>query len=470
MVMGVCRRVLGNHEAAEDAFQATFLVLARKAGSIVRREQLANWLYGVALRAAREARGRTLRQKSREKRYSAMLPAEMPDPSILSEIRAVLDDELARLPERYRAAIVLCELEGLSRRQAAVKLGITEGTLSSRLARAKIQLRDRLTRRGLALSSVALGSVFAREAATAVVRPALVESTIQLATLLSSGSSLAGIVSIPVATLTEGVLKAMLFAKVKSALLGITTVAVLTTGVGVLAQQSGPGQSADDRLKAVEHKLDRLLEALGGSSRQSATPTGSTPTLAQPVPPQPPSAPPPQSASSASLPTPAAAPSAPTPSAPVPPPPPASPNPVVAAAAPRTQPRESADAARSLGQRQSLAGRVQSLEQRLADFERRLAAIERRLKEKPDETAVSELTPLSRDSVLPPLTPQPPDAGSTPVPGSPPAEVAEASPSSTSTDSAHSVGVTSPSAPRPAQNSTQPPSPPTGEPPSEGPR
>jgi RNA polymerase sigma factor (sigma-70 family) len=276
MVLGVCQRVLLNRESAEDAFQATFLVLARKAASIARGEQLANWLYGVALRAALDARSRIARQKACEKRYRSMVPAEMPDPCVSGELRAALDEELARLPERYRAAIVLCELEGLSRREAAARLGIAEGTLSSRLARAKLQLKDRLTRRGFTLSSAELGTFLAHEARAVAVPTALVDSTIGLATLVSSGSSLTGIVSTSVATLTEGVLKAMLLTKVKSALLGFATLAVITTGVGVLAQ-TGPGggassSSPDDRLKAVERKLDKLLEVLGGSSRANPQP------------------------------------------------------------------------------------------------------------------------------------------------------------------------------------------------------
>ena len=139
MVLGVCRRVLGNRHAAEDAFQATFLVLARKATAIAKREQLASWLHGVARRAALDARRRAARQHAKEKRLSIMSPADGMDEIQKSELRSILDDELSRLPDRHRAAIVLCELEGLSRREAACRLGVSEGTLSSRLARAKIQ-------------------------------------------------------------------------------------------------------------------------------------------------------------------------------------------------------------------------------------------------------------------------------------------------------------------------------------------
>ena len=126
MVLGVCRRVLGNRHSAEDAFQATFLVLARKAPAIARREQLASWLHGVARRAALDARARAARQLAREKRLGIISPVERMDESHNRELRSVLDEELAGLPERPRAAIVLCELEGLSRRDPAGRLGVSE--------------------------------------------------------------------------------------------------------------------------------------------------------------------------------------------------------------------------------------------------------------------------------------------------------------------------------------------------------
>ncbi|MGO9463237.1 MAG: RNA polymerase sigma factor [Isosphaeraceae bacterium] len=405
MVLGVCQRVLGNREAAEDAFQATFLVLARKAASIARREQLASWLYGVALRAALDSRGRASRQKAREKRYGAMRPVEIPDPFVSNEVRVVLDEELARLPERSRAAIVLCELEGLSRRQAAAQLGISEGTLSSRLARAKIQLKHRLTRRGLALSAIALGSCLAQDALAVVVPPTLVESTIQLATLVSTGTSLAGIVSTPVATLTQGVLKAMLFAKVKSVFLGIATLALITTGMGVLAQ-TGPGTRPapdDDRLKAVEQKLDKLLEVLGRSNRPGPTPAAMPPTSSAAAPAEAPVAntpPVPVTPPLDTVPPLAVISRAPTPrgSTPNPSPPEAAPDPRFATSPSRrigrgrTFPRSIPD------QPQSLAERLQSVEHRLDDFERRLGALERRLQQVPGSASVSGLSPARAGS------------------------------------------------------------------------
>ena len=362
MVLGVCRRVLANRDEAEDAFQATFLVLARKAAAIARREQLASWLHGVARRAALDARARATRQKAREKRLGAMLPAEQPDQTLASELRAVLDEELARLPERHRTAILLCELEGLSRREAAARLGISEGTLSSRLARAKSRLRDRLTRRGFALSAAALASVLSQDAHAVILPPLLVDSTIRVATLVAAGSSLAGVVSTSVVTLTEGVLKAMLLAKLKFAVLGVVTMAVVSASVGVLAQD-GPDRASDnDRLKAVERKIDKLLEVMGGSSRRNAPPD---------APPSPDSIP--RAAVPAPPPTPALAPLAPPPS--VTAAPPVAPS-VDIAAVPRwgrnayPVPEPSP---------KNIAGRVDLLERRLSELERRFGDLERRV-------------------------------------------------------------------------------------------
>jgi RNA polymerase sigma factor (sigma-70 family) len=269
MVLGVCRRVLGDRHEAEDAFQATFLILTRKASSIARRERLAGWLFGVACRTALGARERATRRKAREQQLHAGTGSQVEpaggDEADLRELRAILDEELARLPERYRGALVLCELEGLPRRAAAQRLGVPEGTLASRLARAKDALRRRLVRRGLALSVVALDAGLAREAAarTLVVSFSLVDSTIRAATRLAAGAGLAEVTSTSVASLTQGALKAMLLAKSKGIMLGLATAAVITTGVGVLAQ---PSPAPDgDRLSVLERKLDRILEALDGS-------------------------------------------------------------------------------------------------------------------------------------------------------------------------------------------------------------
>src|SRR5690348_7166938 len=133
MVLGVCRRVLGSPHDAEDAFQATFLVLVRRAASVVPRELVGNWLYGVAYRTALEARRTAARRQAREKQVN-----DMPQPAAESEqlwhdLQPLLDEELARLPDRYRSAVVLCDLQGRTRKEAAQQLGVPEGTVSGRL-------------------------------------------------------------------------------------------------------------------------------------------------------------------------------------------------------------------------------------------------------------------------------------------------------------------------------------------------
>ena len=148
MVLGVCRRILRNHHDAEDAFQATFLVLARKAASIVPRPMLANWLYGVACRTALKAGAMLGRRRTRERQVIAM-PEPAAHPELFNQLEPILDQELSRLADKYRAAVVLCDLEGKSRKEAARALGIVEGTLSSRLTKARRLLAKRLARQGI---------------------------------------------------------------------------------------------------------------------------------------------------------------------------------------------------------------------------------------------------------------------------------------------------------------------------------
>ena len=189
MVFGVCRRILGNVDEAEDAYQATFLVLALKAGRITRRESLANWLYGVALRTAKDARARAKRRDSLQQRLFALRVLHPPGEGPVEDLRAVLDEELDRLPTRLRVPLLLCELESMPRQDAAHRLGIPEGTLSSRLARGKAILRERLVRRGVGLSVSVLATELSREARAFVVPHTLVETTIRAATLVAAGRS-----------------------------------------------------------------------------------------------------------------------------------------------------------------------------------------------------------------------------------------------------------------------------------------
>src|SRR5262245_61034029 len=231
MVWGVCRRMLRNHHDAEDAFQATFLVLVRKAGSVRQRELVGNWLYGVAHQTARKARATTGKRRRREMQVMALPEVQAPEQASAPELEPFLDQELSRLPDKYRVAIVLCDLEGKTRKEAARQLGLPEGTLAGRLTRGRALLAKRLARRGLAVSGGALAA-FSQEAATAGVPISVVASTIKAASLFAAGRAAAtGAISVQVAALTEGVLKAMLLAKLRIPLTLVLALALAGTGV-----------------------------------------------------------------------------------------------------------------------------------------------------------------------------------------------------------------------------------------------
>src|SRR5438309_6191982 len=232
MVMGVCRRILHNAHDAEDAFQATFLVLVRKAASIIPRAMVASWLYGVAYRTALGARTANARRRAKEKE---MPRREALDQDIWSKLRPLLDHELSHLPDKYRLPIVLCDLEGKSRKDAARQLGWLEGTLSGRLARARVLLARRLSARGLALSGGALASSLSSSTALASVPAPLVMSTVKAATLLADGSVMAaGVVPAKVAILVHGVLRAMMMTKIKIVTVWLLAVGVLGGSVGLV--------------------------------------------------------------------------------------------------------------------------------------------------------------------------------------------------------------------------------------------
>src|SRR5260370_39202143 len=148
MVLAVCRRVLRNHHDAEDAFQVTFLVLVRKAAAIASRELLANWLYGVAYHTALKSKAMISKRRAREKQVTAMPESEETQRDLWDDLQPLLDQELSRLPDKYRVPIVLCDLQGKTRKEAARQLGYPEGTVAGRLARARRMLAKRLTQRG----------------------------------------------------------------------------------------------------------------------------------------------------------------------------------------------------------------------------------------------------------------------------------------------------------------------------------
>jgi RNA polymerase sigma factor (sigma-70 family) len=219
MVLGVCRRVLRNAHDAEDAFQATFLVLSRRAGSIRSKQVVASWLYGVAYRTARKARAMNAKRRAKERQAGATPRSESTADGAQEELLAQLDYELSRLPEKYRVPVVLCELEGKHRKEAARLLGVPEGTLSWRLAQAKKRLARRLSLYG----SVAVAALLAEEAASACLTPTLRASTVKA--VLTVGK-----VPAEVLALTEGVMKAMLLTKLK--ITACFAMLMLLAGVG----------------------------------------------------------------------------------------------------------------------------------------------------------------------------------------------------------------------------------------------
>jgi RNA polymerase sigma factor (sigma-70 family) len=243
MVWGVCRRVLGDHHAAEDAFQATFLVFVRKASRIASGAVVASWLHAVARRTALKARALSARRKIRERQVDPMPEPVRAEQEPGHEWHDVLDDELNRLPAKYRAVVVLCDLEGATRGEAARQLGCPEGTVAGRLARARQLLAGRLARRGVVVSSGALAAVTAPRPASALVP--LLDSTITAAGLMAAGRIPE--VSATVALITERVERAMLMTKIKGAVAVLALVLVVTVGLALRPTPAAgqPGASPD---------------------------------------------------------------------------------------------------------------------------------------------------------------------------------------------------------------------------------
>ncbi len=241
MVRGVCRRVLRNLDDADDAFQAAFLVLLRKASNLAMREVIGDWLHGVAYRTALKARTAAARRRLKEKQ--ALRQEAIFDTETSSEWLPLLDEEIGRLPQKYRLPVVLCELEGRTRKEAALALGWPEGTLSGRLSRARAMLARRLTRRGVTLSAAALTAGMASEASARL--PLSLVGPICKAAMESAAGSASGSVPAHVAALTEGVVKAMFFAKLKNAVALATVAIVLTAGVGAWRYVAVAGQNEE---------------------------------------------------------------------------------------------------------------------------------------------------------------------------------------------------------------------------------
>ncbi len=245
MVFHVCQQIVGDRHTAEDAFQATFLILARKAGSIHQPELLGHWLHGVALRTAREARMRDQRRRQRECSSAEAPGGEPVDPTrrpdlllICREEFEALHEEVSQLPERYRIPVVLCDLEGLTYQDAAHRLGCPVATLGVRLKRARERLRLRMTRRGLAPSAGLMATLLVPEAGSAGMTTSLVASTAKAAVGFVGGeSATTGMISTSVMTVTESVLRAMAFSRLKLVTYLALAAGVTATALWVAAHQ-----------------------------------------------------------------------------------------------------------------------------------------------------------------------------------------------------------------------------------------
>ncbi|HTU92729.1 MAG TPA: sigma-70 family RNA polymerase sigma factor [Gemmataceae bacterium] len=236
MVFGVCRRLLRHAQDAEDAFQATFLILVRKAASIGKRELLGNWLYGVAIRVASRARVMAMKRRTQEATDMEQVAGATREPAEAPDLRAAITEEVQRLPAKYRGPVVLYYLEGRTNEEVAGELRCPVGTIKTRLSRAREMLRKRLTRRGLVLSTTALSAAMLAEASAASLQPALIDPTLKAAMSFAAGNVAAGgLVSAQAAELTKGVLHTMFVTKMKTLAALVLALTMIVGGTGVFA-------------------------------------------------------------------------------------------------------------------------------------------------------------------------------------------------------------------------------------------
>ncbi|MHB1560171.1 MAG: RNA polymerase sigma factor [Isosphaeraceae bacterium] len=257
MVLGVCRQFLRDPNDIDDAFQATFLVLVSKAGSLRRRELVGNWLYGVAHRVAWRSRAVSARRSARAPHghdaVDRLAAREDRSSAAEAEPASWLHEEVRRLPEKYRALVLLCYFEGQTHEQAAARLGCPIGTVKGRLARAREILRRRLVRRGVTLTSAAIGSQLAEAPLNAAVPDPLVFATVRAAraAVACSARSLVAAtgVSLPVAALTDGVLQTMVITQLKAVALPLLLAGVVTTGAVLVAAGPQSGRPGEPQAK-----------------------------------------------------------------------------------------------------------------------------------------------------------------------------------------------------------------------------
>jgi RNA polymerase sigma factor (sigma-70 family) len=291
MVLGVCRQVLGDHQLAEDAFQAVFLVLARRARSIREPDLLGNWLYGVALRTARCARNRLARRRKSEEIGTMMRSGPSPTTPPAEETVAArehaeaLHGEIERLPESFRLPVVLCYLEGLTVHEAARRLHWSHGTVRSRMARAREKLRRALVRRGVVLPAAALAAVLDSRSASASVSSPLCDITTRAAIRFAAGPAAGEALPASIAALAQEVLRSMLIHKLKLVGLTVLLLGAVATGAGLLTRSlamrnepraapagrpqaavaTRPGDAASARMTVIGRVLDPTGKPVAGA-------------------------------------------------------------------------------------------------------------------------------------------------------------------------------------------------------------
>jgi RNA polymerase sigma factor (sigma-70 family) len=268
MVLAVCRRVLACLPDAEDVFQATFLLLARKAASIRKHESVGSWLHGVAYRLAVAAKTQARCRQVHERRAATMRKTETRPEATWQDIKAILDEGLQQLPEKYRTALVMSYLEGKSHEEAAAQLGCPLATFRNWVARGRKLLRKQLVGRGLSLSTAALVVALAEEAAPAAVPPTLLRPTLQSALQFATGTQATVLVSPAVAALVDCGLKAMLVARLKLGVAFLLTLGILTAAVGFGAHQTLFATPADEAIaqpakQLVAEPAPRRTDAFG---------------------------------------------------------------------------------------------------------------------------------------------------------------------------------------------------------------
>jgi RNA polymerase sigma factor (sigma-70 family) len=235
LVYGLCRRILRDEHDAEDAFQASFLILVHKATTIKKNTSVGSWLCGVARRVALRAKGDLARRRARDRQARPRHSAEPPSEVMERDLHELLDEEVNRLPEKYRLPVLLCYLEGKTFEEAARQLHCPLGTVSTRLAWARERMRSRLSHLGLDPSATAFTTLLSQHPGSPAVPPGLLDATIKAALLMSGGRATTGAATASVAALVEGVLQAMFSKQVKWAAAVLLAVGALCSAAGVLA-------------------------------------------------------------------------------------------------------------------------------------------------------------------------------------------------------------------------------------------